>query len=54
MGLVTSVVLGAKTPVNIWKDLFLFEVYGTEDPAAYFSSLLPIIRSREKNGFISF
>ena len=52
--LVTSVVLGAETPVNVWEDQFLFEVYRTEDAAAYFGSLLPMVRSREKNGFISF
>jgi hypothetical protein len=36
VGLVASVVLGAKTPVNVWEDLFLFEVYCAEDTAAYF------------------
>jgi hypothetical protein len=41
VGLVSSVVLGAETPVNVWKDWFLFVVYCTEDAAAYFESLLP-------------
>ena len=34
--LVTSVVLGAETPVNVWEDLFIFEIYCPEDAAAYF------------------
>ena len=36
VGLVASVVLGAETPVNIWKYGLLFEVYCAEDTAAYF------------------
>ena len=36
VGLVTSMVLGAETPVNVWKYGLLFEVYCTEDAAAYF------------------
>ena len=54
MGLVTAVVLGAESPVNVGEDRFLFEVFCTEDAAAYFKSLLTMVRSREKNGFISF
>jgi hypothetical protein len=54
VGLVTAVVLGAETPVDVWEDGFLFEVFCTEDAAAYFMSLLTMVRSREKNGFISF
>jgi hypothetical protein len=54
VGLVTSVVLGAETPVNVWEDWFLFEVYCTEDTAAYFYSLLPMLRSREKRGLSAF
>jgi len=50
VGLVTSVVLGAETPVNVREDRFIFEVYCTEDAAAYFDSLLPMVRSREKTG----
>jgi hypothetical protein len=34
-------VLGAETPVNVWKDGLLLEVYSTKDAAAYFESLLP-------------
>jgi hypothetical protein len=47
-------VLGAETPVNVWKDRFSFEVYCTEDAAAYFESLLPMLRSREKTGLSAF
>jgi hypothetical protein len=36
VGLVTSVVLGAKSPVNVWEYGLLFEVYCAEDTAAYF------------------
>jgi hypothetical protein len=54
VGLVTSVVLGAETPVNVWEDWFLFEVYCAEDTAAYFRSLLPLLRSREKRGLSAF
>lgn len=36
VGLVTSVVLGAETPVHVWKYGLLFEVYCAEDTAAYF------------------
>jgi hypothetical protein len=48
VGLVASVVLGAEPPVNVWKYGLLFEVYCTEDTAAYFRSLLPMLRSRER------
>jgi hypothetical protein len=48
-----SVVLGAETPVNVWEDCFLFEVYCTEDAAAYFYSLLPMVRN-EKTGLSVF
>jgi hypothetical protein len=41
VGLVPSMVLGAETPVNVGKDLFIFEVYCAEDTATYFDSLLP-------------
>jgi hypothetical protein len=36
VGLVSSVVLGAESPVNVWKYGLLFEVYCAEDTAAYF------------------
>ncbi len=36
VGLVTSVVLGAETPVHIWKYGLLFEVYCAKDTATYF------------------
>jgi hypothetical protein len=54
VGLVASVVLGAETPVNVWEDWLLFEVYCTEDAAAYFYSLLPMLRSREKTALSAF
>jgi hypothetical protein len=31
------VVLGAKTPIHVWGNVFLFEVYYAEDTAAYFT-----------------
>jgi hypothetical protein len=49
VGLVSSVVLGAETPVNVWEDRLFFEVYCAEDAAAYFFSLLPML-SVEKKG----
>jgi hypothetical protein len=42
------VVLGAETPVNVWKDSLPFEVYCTEDAAAYFDSLLPTLEVEKK------
>ena len=36
VGLVSSVVLGAETPINVWEDWLIFEVYYAEDTAAYF------------------
>jgi len=51
---VASVILGAETPVNVWEDWFLFEVNRAEDTAAYFDSLLPLLRSREKRGLSAF
>ena len=35
MGLVTSVVLGAETPVDVGEDGFVFEIYCAKDTAAY-------------------
>ena len=49
-----SMVLGAETPVNVRKDRFLFVVYCAEDAAAYFDSLLPLLRSREKTSLSAF
>jgi hypothetical protein len=49
-----SVVLGAETPVNIWENRLIFEVYCTEDAAAYFASLLLMVKSREKRGLSVF
>jgi hypothetical protein len=43
--LVSSVVFGAETPVNIWKDGLVFEAYYAEDTAAY--SYLPLSRGCE-------
>jgi len=54
VGLVASVVLGAEPPVNVWKYGPFFEVYCAEDTAAYFRSLLPMLRSREKTGLSAF
>jgi hypothetical protein len=54
VGLVSSVVLGAESPVNVWKYGLLFEVYCAEDTAAYFRSLLSLLRSREKRGLSAF
>jgi hypothetical protein len=35
MGLVSSVILGAETPVNVWENGLVFEAYCAEDAAAY-------------------
>ncbi len=35
MGLVSPMILGAETPVNVGKDWFIFETYYSEDTAAY-------------------
>jgi hypothetical protein len=42
VGLVSSVVLGAETPVYAWEDWLVFEVYYAEDTAAY--SYFPLSR----------
>ena len=49
-----SVVLGAETPVKVWENRFIIEIYCTEDAATYFDSLLPMLRSREKRGLSVF
>jgi hypothetical protein len=46
--LVASVVLGAETPVHIWKDWLFFEVYCAEDAAAYCGFPSTDVESREK------
>jgi len=52
--LVTSVVLGAETPVYVCEDGLFFEVYCAEDTAAYFGFPSADVESREKKRFISF
>jgi hypothetical protein len=54
MRLVSSVVLGAESPVHVWKHGLLFEVYRTEYAAAYFESLLSRCDSREKRRLSAF
>jgi len=54
VGLVSSVVLGAESPVDVWKYGLLFEVYCAKDTAAYFRSLLPMVGSREKRSLSAF
>jgi len=55
VGLVSSVVLGAETPVNAWEDWLVFEAYYAEDTAAY--SYYPLklrLRSRARRGLYAF
>ena len=40
VGLVTPMVLGAETPIDIREDRLAFKVFCSEDTAAYFLSLL--------------
>jgi hypothetical protein len=54
VGLVASVILGAETPVYIWKDWLFFEVYCAEDTAAYFRFPSADVESREKGGLSAF
>jgi hypothetical protein len=54
MGLVSSVVLGAETPVHVWKHGLLFEVYCTKDTAAYFRFPSVNVESREKRDLSAF
>ena len=55
MGLVSSMVLGAETPVNIWEDRLVFKVFCSEDTAAYLLSLLALIGDvSEKRGLSAF
>jgi hypothetical protein len=35
VGLVTPMVLGAETPINIWKYRLVFKVFCSKDTAAY-------------------
>jgi hypothetical protein len=46
--LVASMVLGAETPVHVWKDWLFFEIYCAEDAAAYFRFPSADVESREK------
>ncbi len=46
----SSVVLGAETPVNIWKDWLFFIVYCAKDAAAYSWSLLAVNRKVVNKG----
>ena len=52
--LVTSVVLGAETPVYVLKDGLFFEVYCAKDTAAYFGFPSADVESREKRGLSAF
>ncbi len=49
-----SVILGAETPINVWKDRLVFEVNRAEDSAAY--SLFPFCEDErsEKRGLYAF
>ena len=40
--MVSSVVLGSESPVNVWEDGLFFIVYCAKDTAAYFWSLLAV------------
>jgi hypothetical protein len=48
------VVLGAESPVNVWKYGLLFEVYCAEDTAAYFGFPSAYVEGREKTGLSAF
>jgi len=51
----SSVVLGAETPVNEWKDWLVLEVYDAEDTAAY--SIIPStasVREETRRGLYAF
>ena len=53
--MVSSMVLGAETPVNIWEDRLVFKVFCSEDTAAYLLSLLALIGDvSEKRGLSAF
>ncbi len=54
VGLVSAVVLGAETPVNVWEDWLVIEVYCAEDTAAYSDSPLLRLKSSEKTGLSAF
>jgi hypothetical protein len=40
VALVSSMVLGAETPIHVWEDRLAFKVFCSEDTAAYALSLL--------------
>jgi hypothetical protein len=48
------VVFSAETPVNVWKDCLFFEIYYTEDTAAYFGVPSAGVECREKRGLSAF
>jgi hypothetical protein len=52
--LVAPVVLGAETPVHVWEDGLLFEVYCAKDTAAYFRFPSVNVESREKRDLSAF
>jgi hypothetical protein len=52
--LVSSVVLGAESPVHVWEHGLLFEVYCAEYTAAYFRFPSADVKSREKKRLIRF
>jgi hypothetical protein len=45
-----TVVLGAESPVHVWKHRLFFEVYCAKDTAAYFRFPSVDVESREKRG----
>ena len=51
VALMSTMVLGAETPIHIWKDRLVFKVFCSEDTAAYLLSLLALIGdASEKRG----
>ena len=55
VGLVSSVVLRAETPVYAWEDGLVFEAYYAEDTAAYsYFSLKLRLRCRARRGLYAF
>jgi hypothetical protein len=52
MGLVTSVVLGTQSPVNIREDGLLVEIYCAKDTAAYTNSPFLVQHGNSENGHL--
>jgi len=50
VGLMSAMILGAETPINIWKDRLIFKVCCSEDTAAYLLSLLALNGDVVKKG----